>query len=534
MMHRVMSPFHAGFTWGKNAVAWVGRNAVYLFEIFVGVIVISGEQSLLSSAGETFMRLSGYPWRCLLPLSPSLCAVSAPLSWLGLLLLVVYLILILVGLVAFPLAAFLIARDGVGRIRAWSRDPNRQAMLQLRRQRAELALLLVNAQEENEYASYWEENSFTSTQAPGTHPISRFAGIWPFYYVTLSNYLRLPPAPTEEHGNGPHQAAAATPEKAAYIVRLFSKPRLWVEGTKTVEVPLTLRQQEVMSYLGTVGREKGCSGETIIAAVHERRVAQRKVTSHRDALDYDVREIRRSVEAACQRVEVPYINPVDVSGRGPGTFYHLALAYEVMDITQFDRLVERMEQLKHEPHLVKNMQEFRKTYESMLTSYGSGFLGQQVQEKYTGPWAVAYYFQYQSKYHQLLWNIAEYEYTRSQEQQGEEKKASLRQAVKLYEQCALLTAPTRKEDLQQGDLARLSEHALRQALMMYRLLDDLSLARQFYYHYIRTLQRRSRGWQPEPQTVQVFDAVMGASRQEPQENTPPTNTGENDGGRYSS
>src|SRR5690242_17998504 len=249
MMHRVISPFRTGLAWGKDAVAWMWRYLVYLFELFVALILISDELSLLISAAETLSRISGYPWHCLLPLSPSFCAMSAPLSWPGLLLLVGYLILILTLLVAFPLVAFLLARDGIGRIRAWSRDPNRQSLLELRRERAQLAYLLVLAQEENEYASYWKDGSFTSTQVPGTHPISRFAGPWSFCYVTLSNYLRLPPGPTEERENVPQQAAVPASPVAgtvtpSYTVTLLSKPRLRVKGTKTVEVPLTLRQQE--------------------------------------------------------------------------------------------------------------------------------------------------------------------------------------------------------------------------------------------------------------------------------------------------
>ena len=364
----------------------------------------------------------------------------------------------------------------------------------------------------------WKEHSFTSTQVPGTHPISRFAGVWSFFYVTLSNYLRIPLAPAEEQEHTSQQASLPTaseagPAVATYTVTLFRKPRLLVKGTKTVEVPLTLRQQEDLAYLGTVAREKKCSRDDLIAAIHEKRDEQRKVNSHRDALDYDVRVLRRSVEAACQQAEVPYCDPVEVTGRGPGAFYRLASAYEVTDLAQFERMVERIAQLKRDPQAGQDVQEVRNSYESVLASYGEGFVGQQIQKEQIGSWARVSYRQYRSQYHELLWNVAEYEYVRSQVQQGEEKNASLRQAAKLYEQCAQLTAPTR-EELQQGNAAPLSEHALRQCLTVYGLLIDLSLVQLTYYHYLKTMQRRYRAWLPEPQTVRVFETAMGTSQQE--------------------
>ena len=67
-------------------------------------------------------------------------------------------------------------------------------------------------------------------------------------------------------------------------------------------------------------------------------------------------------------------------------------------------------------------------------------------------------------------------------------------------------------------------------LDLYGLLSDLSLVQLTYYHSLKTMQRRYRAWLPEPQTVRVFETVMGASPQETQENTPSEGTGENDVG----
>jgi len=134
-----------------------------------------------------------------------------------------------------------------------------------------------------------------------------------------------------------------------------------------------------------------------------------------------------------------------------------------------------------------------------------------VPEQRTGGWAIAYDQRYKVGYHHLVWDLAEEEYALSKAQHGEERQASLQQAVSLYEQCALLTAPTSKDELAQEDQARLSEQALRQCLLGYSQLGNLTQVRHTYSHYVKTMKRRSAGWKPEPQTLQVFEEITRSS-----------------------
>jgi hypothetical protein len=114
-------------------------------------------------------------------------------------------------------------------------------------------------------------------------------------------------------------------------------------------------------------------------------------------------------------------------------------------------------------------------------------------------------------YQHLLWNLATALTSVAATQQGAQRRSSLRDAGELYERCALLSAPTLEEDRQQG--AILSEPALRQSLQVYRDLDNLALVRHAYGHYLKTMQRRFRGWKPEPPAAPVFRETTDALEQ---------------------
>jgi hypothetical protein len=129
--------------------------------------------------------------------------------------------------------------------------------------------------------------------------------------------------------------------------------------------------------------------------------------------------------------------------------------------------------------------------EEMLSTVAEGFLGPQRRDKRVGKWATAYAQRYRMMYHRLLLDLAAYEFGLSAAQQEEDRHASIQAAAKLYEQSAVLTAPVKKEEIEQGEQTRLSEHALRQCLICYGKLGNLISVRHTYHHYVKTMQNRT-------------------------------------------
>jgi DNA-binding SARP family transcriptional activator len=99
-------------------------------------------------------------------------------------------------------------------------------------------------------------------------------------------------------------------------------------------------------------------------------------------------------------------------------------------------------------------------------------------------------------------------------QQGEAQKASFKRAVDLYEQYVLATSALLSEKVRSEGQTLLSEHALRQCMLISGLLGDVSSARRVYAQFVKTVTRRLRDWQPEPQTVQMYEEVTRASEDE--------------------
>jgi DNA-binding SARP family transcriptional activator len=59
-----------------------------------------------------------------------------------------------------------------------------------------------------------------------------------------------------------------------------------------------------------------------------------------------------------------------------------------------------------------------------------------------------------------------------------------------------------------------SEYALRQYMTIAGLLGDVSLAHRVYAHFVKTVTRKLPDWEPEPQTIQVYEEVTRASEEE--------------------
>jgi hypothetical protein len=282
-----------------------------------------------------------------------------------------------------------------------------------------------------------------------------------------------------------------------------------IYGSKTIEVPVhALRQRELLAYLALPARARETRWDDLISKMYEARLSEDETTETQQRNLYnDVKALRHLLEQACTDAELPYLNPIEVSGPRQNGLYRLADGYELVDIATLERLAQERTPLEQPTKPARDRARQRATYTTVLARCKEGFLGHQVPQQRTGVWAKDYYAHYQSLYHHLLWDLAEEEYALGGTQHGEERNASLRQAVWLYEQCALLTAPTSKEDLAEGDQANLSEQALRQCLLVYSLLGNQTRLRHIYSHYVRMMQRRYRGWKLEPQTTQVFEEL---------------------------
>jgi hypothetical protein len=362
-----------------------------------------------------------------------------------------------------------------------------------------------------------------------------------FYYVFLSNYLALPPEPTIELGSG-ESYTLPTPRREAsrasssqnteehaqahspYAVLLLGGVRFRLRGTEAKEVPIkSQRVRETLAYLAVSDRERGCNRDEIVGAIHEKHEIGDEETADIDEADYfkkgceafayDVKVLRNLLREPCQQVQLPYVNPVEAD-RGNGAFHRLAEAYVVEDITRLEHLVEDLAARKQRAGQVTDLEAFRKEYTTVLSLYGDGFLGLQMR-KLARRWVRAHATRYQEMYHGLLWDLAEYEHTIGQSQQGEEHKTSFRQAADLYERCAFLTAPS-TDELEQGSSSPLSEQALRHSLSLYGLLGNRTNAHHTYHRYVKLLRRKSREWRPDPQTVQVFEEATRASSEEAQ------------------
>jgi hypothetical protein len=506
----------------------IDRSFVYVLEIGIAVFVLFNELALLVSFLDKPF-LGNWLLLCLWAFSPALPVPIHPLPasvfW--------GMFLMLLMLVILPGVAVYLVRDGIFSMLAWSRDPNGQALKQMQRERVHLAYLRVKALEENEQNYYLKYGTFPPSSSAYSPTISKYAGPWSFYYVTLSNYLRLPPpAPKQRRRETSSMVdMTSTLEEAqkpiasfpahvqvAYALFVFGGVRFLLRGAKTVEVAVkSFRVRELLAYLALPAREKGRIRDDIVNAIHEDHALRddddpdgNALKKARDAFAYDVKALGKLLQQACREADLLYIDPVE-SDRGAGAFHRLADAYVVEDVTRLTRLEEQLTTMKKTSVTPLALEAFRADYTEVLELYEDGLLGRELRQR-AAPWYKPYYTHYQEIYQQVLQGLAEYELGLGCEQQGEERKASLRQAASLYEQCAFLTAPSGAE-LEQGSYAPLSEHALRQCLRAYGLLGDLSSAHQVYHQYLKTLKRKFRSWHPDPQTVQIFQEVTRSSEE---------------------
>jgi hypothetical protein len=502
--------WHNPLTWISGRFQWIGRYLAYLFEIFAAAVLLL---MILAEALSLTTRFLIGP-------------LSVTLFW--------EMFIVLPLCLAFILVALYLARDGLTRIMMWEADPNRQSLLSLQRERARLAYLRVRAQEENELLYYWKHRRAFDPSEP--LPISKYAGISSFFYVTLSNYLGLPPESVIEPESGesalppsPQAGPSGTPADqnpeepvqvhSPYAVLLMGGVRFRLRGK---EVPIgKFRARETLAFLAVPDHRKGLRRDDIVEAIHEEHALEKEDEEAplgetdfrrkaRDAYAYDVKALRELLKEACEKIGLPYVNPVEAE-QGNNALHCLAEAYVTEDLTRLEQLEEYLAAHQQAGENTAGLEAFRKEYTATLSLYGDGFLGLQMR-KQAASWAKAYFVRYQDLYHRLLWNLAEYEQALSQSQQGEERKTSLRQAVQLYEQCAFLTAPSR-DDLEQGTYSPLSEQALRQCLSLYGLLGNRTNAHSTYHSYVKMLKRKSKQWSPDPQTVQVFEEVTRGSRE---------------------
>ncbi len=505
---------------------WAWRYYAYLVAIFAGVFLLVAECLLLLS----FLTLGWvrywylWLWAFWPAVHLGLPALSAfqMLEGFGM----------LCALLVMPPLGLLLIREGRVQIALWSADPNGQAMKLLQRQRAELAYLRVLAEQENDIDHSWR-HLWRGTLLPddaNTKALRKYAGPVSFAYVTLSTYLGIPPA-SLNYGDEPVSAAPAqeiastalpqeetqhsdAPETpcSPYQVFFFGQARMRVVGKKCAEISIkSWRQRALLAYLGLIAREKETQWEHLANSIYEEDFKEGNNQRLQESLYSDVKALRKLVRDACSQARIPYIDPIEVTGRGRGARYRLAEAYEIVDLARFDHLVERMDQIKQASPMTEDVWGLRAEYQAVLTAYANGLLGQQIRENRIGKWANSYYHDYRNKYHRLLHDLAEYEYRVSATQQGEERKASLWQAVKLYEECALQTAPTQQPERKEGQV---SEHALRQCFLIYGELRDLAEVQHLKSHYFRTMKRRFSDWEPEPETEKVFEAVTQAKERD--------------------
>ncbi|SRR5581483_9651042 len=507
----------------------------YVLEIVVAVIMLLTELRLLI----TFLEKPLGDWLllCLWAFAPSIRFPIQPLPlsafW--------DMFVLILGLIVFPLVMMQLGRDAIVQMMAWARDPNGQTLRQLRRQRARLADLQVKALEENEQNYYLKHGSFPFANSPEPPSISKYAGFWSFYYVTLSNYLGLPPQPIEKRqqeeeettidvdtltneqrqdiADEQRQDIADSPDqihlvRTPYALLLFGDVRWLLKGSKKLVEALIeqIRARETLAYFALPARETNHTREQIINAVHNAHASDEEADFKKlhDQFTYDAKVLRQRLEDKCEEAGLAYIDPI-VAPHGRKAINHLDDAYVAVDVVNLERMEKKMALLKEMPQAPLDLERFRKEYEeAVLNLPHEGLFGHLLRKEFA-LWHKTYYVRYRNMHHHLLWDLAEYEYALSQSQHGEEKSASLRQAATLYERCAFLTAPTR-EELKQGLRGRLSEQALRQCMMAYRDLENISAVYHIHSLYEKSLRARYTGWREEPETAHVFDEIIGSSK----------------------
>jgi DNA-binding SARP family transcriptional activator len=505
--------FRAILHWMAHLGRWVWRYDAYLLEIFTGSFLLLMELLLLLSFPSLAWVRFWYLWLW----------EFWPAPPLGLPALSVFQIFggfaLLGALLVMPPLGVLLIRDGRVQIALWSADPNGQTIKLLRRERAQLAYWRVLAEEENEIDRHWRR-LWRGRQPPdddalsAPRPLRKYAGPASFAYVTLSAYLGIPPASLhyedEITSTMPPQAekpSSEVPESpgAPYQVLLFGSARIQIVGETCVEVVIkSWRQRALLAYLALVAREKETQWEHLVNRLYEKDGEGIDKERLQEDLYSDVKALRRLVRERCDQAGIPYIDPIEVSGRGRGARYRLAQAYQLVDLARFDRLMERLERIRQTSTHTDDLLDLRAEYRAVLAAYAGGLLGQQVRENRIGTWATPYYLDYRNKYHRLLHDLAEYEHRLSAKEQGEERKASLLRAVKLYEECALQAAPTQQIERKEGYL---SEHALRECFLIYGELGDRASAQHLKSVYSRTMKRRFSDWELQPETEKVFEAI---------------------------
>jgi hypothetical protein len=519
-MHLFGQVLRTLWAWISGLFQQVNRYLAHGFiEIFTGVaVLIMVLPSILLTLlnPRLLIRWMGICLWALLPTIRFEAKPFTPVSFWGLG------IAGLLLLALIPTALYLI-RKGIIDSMMWSVDPNRLSLLQLQHERVHLAYLRVQALEENERLYYWRHRRFADPEEPLV--ISKYAGPMSFYYVTLSNYLSLPPeSAIEQDSSGnpalpaPWREASRAPSNqntgeqaqthSPYAVLLLGGVRFRLRGTEVLEVPIkSQRVRETLAYLAVSDRERGCNRDEIVEAIHEKDEAD-SFKKGCDAYAYDVSVLRGLLKEACQQVQLPYVDPVKAD-RGNKAFHRLTKEYVVEDIARLERLAEDLAARRQYADQATDLETFRKEYTTVLSLYCDGFLGLQTR-KDARRWVRAYFVRYQDLYHGLLWNLAEYEYAIGQSQQGEERKTSFRQAADLYERCAFLTAPSR-DDLERGMYSPLSEQALRQCFRLYGLLGDQTNLHSAYDSYVKLLKSKSKKWRLDPQTVQTYEEAKRSS-----------------------
>jgi hypothetical protein len=510
------------FAWIAGLPGRISRNYVYFVQMVTILCLFFAELLLFGNfVLDQGLRLCLWALLPTYRLAPHVKHVPEGISWF---------------LVVFPLGLVIIPRIAISRWKSlfvdllvWDRHPDQHNPYFRRRDTALLNFLRAEARLEQRRNHDWKRltrgagEAVTSEEAmPLT--ISKDAGWWSFLYVTLSNFMGMAPAPGESIEDEMMTVSALPTHTAPQT----TNPQAWVPppyglcllGTVIFRIGQLQghvrnpRQQELLAYLAQAARERPVVWTNVVTASYGVHLSEEDPEVLRKKLDDDVKALRKLFERLCRQAGLPYINPIQVDGHGRGSTYRLADAYVVADIRRMEWLVEQLRRIKQGEVDHIDLQIFREECDAVRQSYAEGFLGQQRREKMTGEWVDAYYIRYRTMYQQLLLDSADYEYAVGKTQQDEERKVSFKRAVDLYEQYVLVTSALLSEKVRPEGQTLLNEHALRQCMTISGLLGDVSSARRVYAQFVKTVTRRLRDWQPEPQTVQVYEEVTRASEDE--------------------